>query len=205
MMTLSSQHPRTRDREGQARSVWRRTTVAAAALGMLALSSCVQPRTPSEVRPVADIEYLRERRIMVPVDGFPVKRVPDSFRARRGTRVHNAIDFMAPKGTPVLAADDGRIFKLSSNEAGGLTIYATDSRSRMIYYYAHLDRYRRGLDEGDKIRKGDVIGYVGHTGNASRNAPHLHFQIMRLDDERRWWAGTPIDPKPVLVLDGVKK
>lgn len=142
---------------------------------------------------------------MVPVAGFRVARVPDNFRAKRGARLHNAIDFMAPKGTPVLAADDGRIFKMSSNNAGGRTIYATDSRSRIIYYYAHLDRYRRGLEEGDKVKKGDVIGYVGHTGNASRNAPHLHFQIMRLDNERRWWAGKPIDPKPVLVLDGVKR
>ena len=142
---------------------------------------------------------------MVPVDGFRVARVPDSFRAKRGSRIHHAIDFMAAKGTPVLAADDGRVFKMSKNEAGGLTIYATDPNSRIIYYYAHLDRYRRGLEEGDRIRKGDVIGYVGHTGNASKDAPHLHFQIMRLDDERRWWAGKPIDPKPVLVLDGAKK
>jgi len=175
------------------------------AVGLTLASACVQPRAPAKPAPTSDIVYLRERRIMVPVDGFIVTKVPDSFRAKRGGRIHNAIDFMAPKGTPVLAADDGEIFRLTSNEAGGITIYATDSRSRMIYYYAHLDRYRRGLDEGDRVRKGDVIGYVGHSGNANRNAPHLHFQIMRLDDIRRWWAGTPIDPKPVLTLDGSKK
>ena len=174
-------------------------------LVVLVLSACVQPRTPSAASPTGDVAYLRERRIMVPVDGFSVKRVPDSFRAKRGARAHNAVDFMVPKGTPVLSADDGRIFKLAKNDAGGLTIYATDSRSRIIYYYAHLDGYRRGLDEGDKVKKGDVIGYVGHSGNASKDAPHLHFQIMRLEDAKRWWAGTPIDPKPVLALDGVKK
>jgi murein DD-endopeptidase MepM/ murein hydrolase activator NlpD len=172
---------------------------------LLAGIACVQPRTPSRVSVPADVAYLRERRIMVPVHGFAVERVPDHFRAKRGGRLHNAVDLMAPKGTPVLAADDGRVFKLAENEAGGLTIYATDPNERIIYYYAHLDRYRRGLDQGDRIRKGEVIGYVGHSGNARKEAPHLHFQIMRLDDVRRWWAGSPIDPKPVLALDGVKK
>lgn len=179
--------------------------LSSALLTILAASACVQPRTPAVSPPSSDVAYLRDRRIMVPVDGFPVERVPDSFKAKRGSRTHNAIDFMAAKGTPVVAADDGRIFKMSSNEAGGLTIYATDSKSRMIYYYAHLDRYRRGLEEGDKVSKGDVIGYVGYTGNARKDAPHLHFQIMRLEDTRRWWAGRPIDPKPVLALDGAKK
>lgn len=181
-----------------------RLRVIVAGLCVLA-SACVQPRTPSKHRPSDDVSYLLNRRIMVPVDGFAVKKVPDSFRAKRGPRIHNAIDFMAPKGTPVLSADDGRIFRLAKNDAGGTTIYATDPRERMIYYYAHLDGYRRGLEEGDKVRKGEVIGYVGHTGNARKDAPHLHFQIMRLDDTRRWWAGTPIDPKPVLQLNGEKK
>lgn len=169
------------------------------------LGACAHAPKPRPGRPGTDVAYLRERQIMVPVEGISVARVPDTFRASRGKRAHNAIDFMAPRGTPVLAADDGRILKLGKNNAGGITIYAIDSRYRLIYYYAHLDRYRRGLDEGDRISKGEVIGYVGHTGNASERAPHLHFQIMRWEDERRWWAGTPIDPKPVLALDGVKK
>jgi murein DD-endopeptidase MepM/ murein hydrolase activator NlpD len=150
-----------------------------------------------------DLDYLRTRALMVPVQGVRAERVPDSFDARRGSaRRHNAVDIMAPRGTPVLAADSGRVYKLRTNAAGGITVYALDPESRFVYYYAHLERYREGLAEGAALAKGELIGYVGTTGNAPPNRPHLHFQVMRLTSERRYWDGVPVNPKPFFALDG---
>jgi len=151
----------------------------------------------------ADLAYLRTRSLMVPVQGVRAERVPDTFGDARGSaRRHNALDIMAPRGTPVLAADDGRVYKLRRNSAGGITIYALDPESRFVYYYAHLDRYRDGLAEGAPLAKGELIGYVGTTGNAPPNLPHLHFQVMRLTTERRYWDGVPVNPKSYFALDG---
>jgi len=150
-----------------------------------------------------DLEYLRGRSLMVPVQGARAAKIPDSFDEPRGTtRRHNAIDIMAPRGTPVLSADDGRVYKLRQNAAGGTTIYALDPGSRFVYYYAHLDRYREGLSEGAPLAKGEVIGYVGSTGNASERWPHLHFQVMRLTTVRRYWDGVPVNPKLFFAIDG---
>lgn len=153
-------------------------------------------------RAMSDVEYLRTRQLLVPVAGVPVDRIPDTYRAPRGrdgSRRHEAVDIMAPRGTPVLSADDGQVLKLRTNAAGGTTIYATDPEERIIYYYAHLDRYHGRLREGMKLAKGDTIGFVGTTGNAPKNVPHLHFQVMRMPADRRWWGGEPIDPLPMLV------
>jgi murein DD-endopeptidase MepM/ murein hydrolase activator NlpD len=98
----------------------------------------------------------------------------------------------------VLAAVDGRVWKLRSNNLGGLTIYTVDREERFVFYYAHLQGYRDRLAEGMKLAKGDTIGYVGSTGNASPNAPHLHFQLSRIGPDRRWWTGTPLNPWPLL-------
>ncbi len=152
---------------------------------------------------MADLDYLRGRSLMVPVDGIRPAQVPDSYDARRGRgRRHNALDILAPRGTPVLAADAGRILKIRENDAGGRTIYAVDEEERFVYYYAHLDRYHSHLREGDAIEQGEVIGYVGTTGNAPENTPHLHFQVMRYEDKRRWWDGTPVNPHIFLVREG---
>jgi murein DD-endopeptidase MepM/ murein hydrolase activator NlpD len=105
---------------------------------------------------------------------------------------------MAPRGTPVLSADDGRIWRLRVGGIGGITVYATDPAQRFVYYYAHLDRYHPGLVEGAAIARGDTLGYVGNTGNAAATAPHLHFQVSALGDDRRYWGGTPVDPLPFL-------
>lgn len=150
----------------------------------------------------ADLGYLRDRELMVPVKGVSAGRIPASFDDRRGSRRHNALDILAPRGTPVLSADDGRVYRLRRNSAGGITVYAVDPEERFVYYYAHLDRYRDGLKEGMRLAKGDVIGYVGTTGNAPRNTPHLHFQVMRLNAPGRYWDGVPVDPKPFFALDG---
>ena len=166
-----------------------------------------RPRVPlaTAVRtggPKSDVEYLRSRELLVPVAGVRADRIPDTFsapRGRDGSRRHEAVDIMAPRGTPVLSADDGQVLKLRQNSAGGTTIYAVDPGERIIYYYAHLDRYREPIHEGMKLAKGDTIGFVGTTGNAPKNIPHLHFQVMRMPADRRWWGGEPIDPLPLLV------
>jgi murein DD-endopeptidase MepM/ murein hydrolase activator NlpD len=143
---------------------------------------------------------------MVPVSGVRVRDVADTYRAARsGGRQHNATDILAPRGTPVLSADSGRIVKLGTNAAGGTTIYATDPGQRFIFYYAHLDGYHADLTEGAWVAKGQVIGYVGTTGNAPANTPHLHFQAMRSRDVRRWWEGVPMDVRPYLTEDGERR
>ena len=159
----------------------------------------------SSTRDLGDVEYLRTRELMVPVEGVSPSQVRNDFSAPRGNRRHNALDILAPRGTPVLAADDGRIHSMRRNSAGGITIYLIDADERMVQYYAHLDGYRKGLGEGDRVRKGDVIGYVGTTGNAPESTPHLHFQVMRLDDVRRYWEGTPVNPHGQFAETGRKR
>ena len=135
----------------------------------------------------------------MPVLGADAADLRDDFHdARGGRRTHDAIDIPAPRNTPVVAVDDGRIAKLFLSERGGLTVYQFDPTETYCYYYAHLDHYAAGLHEGQRVRRGDVIGYVGSTGNASPTAPHLHFAIFRLTPEKRWWQGEPINPYPVL-------
>ncbi len=147
---------------------------------------------------------LRARRLMVPVAGIGPDDVPDTFDAPRagGRRRHHALDIPAPRGTPILAADDGVVLELRANRFGGLTIYATDPDRRFVYYYAHLDHYRAGLRRGATLAKGDVVGYVGTTGNADRAGPHLHFQVMVFPPGGEWWDGTPVDPRPYLASAG---
>jgi murein DD-endopeptidase MepM/ murein hydrolase activator NlpD len=147
----------------------------------------------------ADLEDLRRRGLLVPVAGVPAARILDTFGERRGERPHAALDIPAPRGTPVLSADAGRVLKLHTSRGGGLTVYVGDLTGRFIFYYAHLDGYRAGLAEGELLRRGAVLGYVGTTGNAPPNVPHLHFAIARAGDMKRWWAGTPVDPRPFLV------
>ncbi len=143
-----------------------------------------------------EIINVRSRLLIVPVAGVSPDQIPDSYLAKRGSRTHNAIDILAPRGTPVLSADEGRVLKLRSNASGGITVYATDPAGRIVYYYAHLERYRGGLAEGAPLGKGDTIGYVGTTGNAPPGVPHLHFQVTVMHAEGKYWAGTPIDPRP---------
>jgi murein DD-endopeptidase MepM/ murein hydrolase activator NlpD len=140
--------------------------------------------------------------LIVPVKGVHPSLVRDTYTASRGARTHNALDIMAPRGTPVLAAADGTVYRLRSNAAGGITIYQRDASEQYIFYYAHLERYRSGLREGDHLRQGDVIGYVGTTGNAPPNVPHLHFQVMKYRRDGRYWDGEPVNPHPMLVAPG---
>jgi murein DD-endopeptidase MepM/ murein hydrolase activator NlpD len=151
--------------------------------------------------PMADaIGMLARRDLEIPVRGVKVAALHDSFNdARAVGRRHDAIDIIAPRGTEVLAVDDGTIAKLFTSKDGGLTIYQFDPTQTFSYYYAHLDRYAPGLDEDQAVRRGQVLGYVGSTGDASPDAPHLHFAIARLDTDRSWWKGDPINPYPLLA------
>jgi peptidoglycan LD-endopeptidase LytH len=116
----------------------------------------------------------------------------------RGSRVHNALDIMAPRGTPVLSADAGTLLKFHNSVPGGLTAYASDPTRHFVFLYGHLDSYNPLLKEGQALARGDTIGFVGSTGNAAAAGPHLHFGITRNTDIKKWWSGTPIDPRPLL-------
>ncbi|HEX2122744.1 MAG TPA: M23 family metallopeptidase [Thermoanaerobaculia bacterium] len=138
--------------------------------------------------------------IRVPVLGISASDLRDSYtEPRGGGRVHRAIDIRAPRGTPVIAAVDGTIRKLFTSAAGGLTIYQFDANEERVFYYAHLDRYADGLAEGLFVREGTVIGYVGTTGNAPADTPHLHFSIEVLPPTKEWWKGEPVNPFPLLT------
>ncbi len=139
------------------------------------------------------------RRMVPPIAGLTAKDLYDSFEQQRDGKRHEAIDIMATRGTPVRAVVDGVIQKLFLSKPGGNTIYLFDDARQYSYYYAHLDRYTPGLRESIHVSRGEVIGFVGSSGNANPAAPHLHFMIYLLGPEKRWWQGTPINPYPVLM------
>ncbi len=148
------------------------------------------PRAAARHAPAADL--------VIPVEGLTRASLVDSFGAARGEgRSHQGIDLMAEAGRPVLAAADGVIAKFHDSERGGVAIYQFDARGRLVFYYAHLEARAEGLEEGQEVRQGDVIGYVGMTGNAP--VPHLHFEVQQRKDGRRWWRGQPVNPYPLLA------
>jgi peptidoglycan LD-endopeptidase LytH len=150
---------------------------------------------PLNTKPgMAGTEALSSTRLRLPIDGISVESFKGQFAERRGNRPHEAVDIVVPRGTPVRAVQDGMIAKLFLSKAGGMTIYQFDHDAHVCYYYAHLDRYANGLHDGQQVSGGDVIGYVGTSGNAPPGMPHLHFAIFELDAGRKWWQGRPLDP-----------
>jgi murein DD-endopeptidase MepM/ murein hydrolase activator NlpD len=136
--------------------------------------------------------------LLIPVTGITAAQLQDTFNDTRGSeRHHEALDIMAPVKTPVVAVDDGKVMKLFTSVPGGLTVYQYDPSASFAYYYAHLDSYAADLVEGQMLKRGDLIGYVGATGNANALAPHLHFAIFALGPEKQWWKGTAINPYPL--------
>lgn len=136
--------------------------------------------------------------LIVPVDGLTAESLSNNWGAARSEgRRHQGIDIMAPHGAPVLAVADGEIVRFWNSELGGVSIYQADASGELVYYYAHLSARAGNIKEGDRVRQGQVIGYVGQTGNAS--TPHLHFEMARVADARRWWRGRAINPYPALV------
>lgn len=180
---------------------------AALLTGCAASITPLQPRTasspviPSAPSSAPDAVYFDANPLMVPVLGIAPGKIPDSFNEPRdGGRIHRATDILVAQGTPVLAAESGTVLRLSENRLGGTTIYMTDDGGRFIYYYAHLLRYADGLAAGAHVWQGDVLGYVGMTGNAP--VPHLHFQMMRREARRDYWNGTAVDARPFFTLIG---
>ena len=169
--------------------------------------ACARVRPEPEIGPPTapitdeDIAYFRDHPLMVPVDGVAPERVKDSYHEPRGEgRFHEATDIPAPRETPVIAAIAGRVMRLSQNAAGGITAYLADEETRYIYYYAHLSHYSDKVTEGLQVGQGFVIGYVGTSGNAPPDIPHLHFQVMRAAP--RSWSGPPVDARPFMKKKG---
>ena len=147
------------------------------------------------------VNYLLSRHLDIPVAGMLTANLRDSFdEGRDDKRVHRALDILAPRGTPVISADSGRILRVGFNSLGGNSIYASDPLGRLVYYYAHLDAFRPGLVAGASVARGDTLGFVGTTGNAPKDTPHLHFQVMRMPPDGRYWDGDPINPFPIFLL-----
>lgn len=173
--------------------------------------------TPGAPRPVytgpldasvsdEDLDALWSRQLMVPVLGMQRRTLKDDFSAKRdGGRNHGALDILAALSTPVLAADECVIGRMFSGPIGGIVIYASSPDGHFVYYYAHLQQYREGLAVGDRVAKGSVIGYVGTTGNARPDTPHLHFQVMKRGAGRAWWDGPPINPIFFFAVDGSRR
>lgn len=172
--------------------------------GALLYTRQVTPRGPTPAASIASGTASEANgvpgRLVIPVQGVRADQLVDTWGDPRsgGERLHEAIDIMAPRGTPVVAAAAGTVEKLFVSEQGGITAYLRSPDRRTIHYYAHLDRYAPGLAEGQAVRPGQVIGYVGFTGSASPEGPHLHFAIEQVSADQSWWEGTPVNPYPLL-------
>lgn len=152
------------------------------------------PQHPSTTRIGKVPDDLIAKRLTIPVFGIKAEDLKSQFFDMRGQRSHEALDIIAPRGQPVVAAEDGTIAKLFTSVPGGLTVYQFDPTEKYAYYYAHLDHYADGLAEGQNVERGQIIGYVGSTGNAAASQPHLHFAIFLLGPEKHWWKGEALDP-----------
>jgi murein DD-endopeptidase MepM/ murein hydrolase activator NlpD len=176
-----------------------------------ATPSRAQPRDRIFIRASSPAEDAAEERtvagtlapgasLLIPVRGITPEQLSDSYSApRSGGRVHNAIDIMAPAGAPVVAAADGTIRRLRTGGLGGITIYQVGADGVTLYYYAHLQRYAAGIRDGLPVQRGQVIAYVGDTGNAGPGNYHLHFSVGRLTDPERWWESENVNPYPLLA------
>jgi murein DD-endopeptidase MepM/ murein hydrolase activator NlpD len=148
----------------------------------------------------ADLNALRIKNLLIPVAGVGPGQLRDSFQdARSEGRTHRALDIMSPRETAVLATDDGKVLKLHQSDRGGIMLYQTDPSGTYVYYYGHLMRYADGISEGKTVSRGEVIGFVGDTGNAGAGNYHLHFGISKMIVSGRWSGGEPINPYPILA------
>ncbi len=166
----------------------------------LALDSVIPPEPPpAQEPPAGGVQELRARALLIPVEGIEGSQLQNDFQdPRSGNRTHQALDILAPRGQPVLAVEDGVILRLSNGARSGLAIHQWGPKKRYIYFYAHLEAFAEGLQKGNTVRRGQVLGYVGTTGNAPPDTPHLHFAIRRVLEPRTWWRGEMINPYPVL-------
>ncbi len=163
------------------------------------VESTIAPTPTPETESTPPAAETTSAALLIPVAGVRPEELSDTFEAARSEgRSHDAIDIPAPRGTPVLAAADGRVVKLWQSVPGGTTLYQLDPDNRTVYYYAHLDRYADGLAEGHFARRGEVIAYVGDTGNAGAGNYHLHFSVLIVADPKHYWDGTNVNPYPLL-------
>jgi murein DD-endopeptidase MepM/ murein hydrolase activator NlpD len=159
-----------------------------------------QPSPPAHVSTEAHAAGSAGTGLLIPVAGVRPEQLQDTYtQSRSEGRTHNSIDIMAPRNTPVVAAVDGTIVKLFRSERGGITLYQLGTDNRTIYYYAHLERYADGLAENRFMRRGELLGYVGDSGNAGKDNCHLHFSIWLVTDPKRYWDGENINPYPLLT------
>jgi murein DD-endopeptidase MepM/ murein hydrolase activator NlpD len=156
------------------------------------------PPVSTAAQPGDYVAEITSQRLALPIEGVPAKSIADTFNDARGGGKHEATDIMAARGTPVHAIAEGNIVKLFTSKKGGLTIYEFDNSQKYCFYYAHLDKYADNVKEGMLVRLGQVIGYVGSTGDADAKNPHLHFAISLLDPDKKYWKGTALNPYPVL-------
>ncbi len=140
------------------------------------------------------VAELRHRNLALPLAGFDIERAKGSYTELRNGQAHEALDMLAPRNTPILAVEDGDVAKLFESKLGGTTVYEYDPAHHYVYYYAHLEKYADNLKDGQKVKRGQVLGYVGTSGNAPQNTPHLHFSISVVDADKRWWQTAPINP-----------
>jgi murein DD-endopeptidase MepM/ murein hydrolase activator NlpD len=166
----------------------------AAAL-LLGLALTAHATAPKKTR--ADGVASTRTQLSFPLPGHE-RALRDNFHEKRGVRSHQALDIMAPRGTPVHAVDDGTVAKLYRGPMAGIAVYQFDALQSRVYMYAHLDRQAPGLVEGQPIQRGQIIGFVGSTGNAPESAPHLHFAMHELGEDKRWWKGKAANPYALL-------
>lgn len=133
-----------------------------------------------------------------PVLGVRLRGIRDNFGERRGRRRHAGVDIFAAHGTPALAAVDGWVWQMKWDKRGGRMLYLLEASGLYLLGYAHLDAYAPGLAVGQPVRRGEVVGYIGRTGNAV-GSPHLHLSVIRIRSPERWWDGVAVDPYPLLV------
>jgi peptidoglycan LD-endopeptidase LytH len=160
--------------------------------------AATEPGTAPASTAPATLPATAELHLAMPLAGIDASKLTSTFHDARDGHMHEALDIPAPRGTPVLAVAEGNVAKLFTSKQGGLTVYQFDNSQQYAFYYAHLDKYAPGLKEGMLLRKGDTLGYVGTTGDAPKNAPHLHFAVFKLGPEKNWWKGTALDPLPML-------
>jgi murein DD-endopeptidase MepM/ murein hydrolase activator NlpD len=184
------------------RIVWIGLLASVLLMARMLQQDAVRAPAPSRAASGPALEQLRVRSLGLPVEGLRAAELRDTFAERRGTRAHEALDILAPRGARVLAVDDGRVVRLFNSVRGGLTVYQFDPTETFCYSYAHLDGYAPGLEEGASLTRGSLLGFVGTTGNAPPNTPHLHFAVLKLGAEKRWWEGTPVNPFPIWVFGG---
>jgi murein DD-endopeptidase MepM/ murein hydrolase activator NlpD len=169
---------------------------AFAATGVKMINPSGEPPLTAEQSAQA-VKELRAKKLGLPIQGFDVSRMKDSFYETHGGVMHGAADMLAPRNTPVLAVENGKIAKLFTSKRGGLTVYEADPTGRFVYYYAHLEKYADNIHDGVAVKKGDVVGYVGTSGNAPPNTPHLHFSVGVGNGLKKWWVTSSVDPYEV--------